>query len=107
MFSAVVGACEKTIPAFRPECERKLKGAVGQHREGVKNGRSPILPTVWPIRLVHGSRFAGDVCPRAAQPTPVATRTPFWSNSVAAVCSSWPSLRTSSSATSGVLSLIM
>ena len=49
MCSAVV-ACEKTTPAFRPECERNVGltrgGAVGQHRVlpkvGAEDGRSPI-----------------------------------------------------------------
>ena len=55
--SAVVGACANTIPAFGPECVRRCAWREGGRPDsieffltgGVKDGRSPILPTVSPL----------------------------------------------------------
>ena len=80
MNSPVVGACEKTTPAFRPECERKWAyerwcgwSASSSSRSVCRDGRSPILPTVWPFAGFTGLALWGksahvQLSPRRSPP---------------------------------------
>ena len=86
MNSAVVGACEKTTPAFYQSASAS---GLDQRRccwsayrvlpkVGVEDGRSPNTANRVAIRRVHESRSAGDVCPRAAQPTKTPSGPTLW-----------------------------
>ena len=110
--NSTVVACEKTTPAFRPECERKWAWRLVSIEFFQKwVSRTEETQYCQPCGHSPGSRVSlcGGRLPACSSAHAGRHQNPFWSNSVAAACNSpkhpstgfsWPNLRTTSTATS-------